>query len=321
MNHYVIFDLEWNQCPDGKSRENPDIPFEIIEIGAIKLNSQLEEIDRFHSYIRPVVYRRLHYMSQAITHIPQKELQCADTFPAVIERFREWCGEDFWFCIWGNLDFLELQRNMSFHKVDNFFPFPLKYLDIQKLYSLAYEDGKSRRTLEAAVDHLKIDKIIPFHSAIYDAWYTTRVMQHMTVEQLTTYYSIDYYRYPQKRRDEVYCVFPTYSKLISKVYPTKTEAMKDRKITMTRCYLCGQTAKKKVRWFLNGSKNYSCLAFCEEHGYLKGKIRFKKAEHSNQYFVVKTLKVVDVDQAQDLVERKLILQIRRKLKHEQEKLC
>ena len=31
---YVIFDLEWNQCPYGKEKENPKLPFEIIEIGA-----------------------------------------------------------------------------------------------------------------------------------------------------------------------------------------------------------------------------------------------------------------------------------------------
>ena len=34
--NYIIFDLEWNQCPQGKTRENPKLPFEIIEIGAIR---------------------------------------------------------------------------------------------------------------------------------------------------------------------------------------------------------------------------------------------------------------------------------------------
>ena len=35
---YVIFDLEWNQCPYGKGKENPKLPFEIIEIGAVKMD-------------------------------------------------------------------------------------------------------------------------------------------------------------------------------------------------------------------------------------------------------------------------------------------
>lgn len=37
---YIVFDLEWNQCPYGKGQENERIPFEIIEIGAVKLNSE-----------------------------------------------------------------------------------------------------------------------------------------------------------------------------------------------------------------------------------------------------------------------------------------
>ena len=46
--NYIIFALEWNQCPDGKSKENPALPFEIVEIGAVKLNSGCQDISRFH---------------------------------------------------------------------------------------------------------------------------------------------------------------------------------------------------------------------------------------------------------------------------------
>ena len=41
----IVFDLEWNQCPDGKAHENPALPFEIVEIGAVKLNSEKKEIE------------------------------------------------------------------------------------------------------------------------------------------------------------------------------------------------------------------------------------------------------------------------------------
>ena len=36
--NYIVFDLEWNQSPDGKKFENARLPFEIIEIGAVKLD-------------------------------------------------------------------------------------------------------------------------------------------------------------------------------------------------------------------------------------------------------------------------------------------
>ena len=30
--NYIVFDLEWNQCPYGKDQENERIPFEILEM-------------------------------------------------------------------------------------------------------------------------------------------------------------------------------------------------------------------------------------------------------------------------------------------------
>ena len=44
--NYIVFDLEWNQCPGGKKGANKKIPFEIIEIGAVKLNNEKEVTDK-----------------------------------------------------------------------------------------------------------------------------------------------------------------------------------------------------------------------------------------------------------------------------------
>ena len=316
--NYIVFDLEWNQCPDGKAKENPALPFEVLEIGAVKLNSEKQEIGRFHELIQPSVYRRLHPMTQSIIHLSADSLKKADPFPVVCERFHHWCGDDVTYCIWGSLDLLELQRNMRFHHMENFFPFPLKYLDIQKLYSIDFDDGKSRKSLETAVDELCIPKSESFHAALSDAIYTAEVLRLLSDEQIHHFYSIDYFRSPQTRREEIYVIFQGYSKFVSKEFSSKKELMKDRKVTSTRCYLCGKNAKKKIRWFASGGKNFSCLAYCEEHGYLKGKIRMKKCENSNGYFCVKTIKQIDVDQAGDLLERKLILQERRRLKRHHE---
>ena len=39
---YIVFDLEWNQCPSGKSDEVAELPFEIFEIGAVKLDDNMQ---------------------------------------------------------------------------------------------------------------------------------------------------------------------------------------------------------------------------------------------------------------------------------------
>ena len=51
--NYIVFDLEWNQCPGGKEKENKKLPFEIIQIGAVKLDDQWEECGQFQEKIRP----------------------------------------------------------------------------------------------------------------------------------------------------------------------------------------------------------------------------------------------------------------------------
>ncbi len=57
MNTFIVLDLEWNSSPGGKHSSNAAIPFEIIEIGAIKLDENLKELSRFRKIIRPVVYK------------------------------------------------------------------------------------------------------------------------------------------------------------------------------------------------------------------------------------------------------------------------
>ena len=50
--NYIVMDLEWNQSPDGKIGSYDDVPFEIIQIGAVKLDDKLQK-EAFLS-----VYRR-----------------------------------------------------------------------------------------------------------------------------------------------------------------------------------------------------------------------------------------------------------------------
>lgn len=45
--NYIVFDLEWNQNPAGKKTRNDKLPFEIIEIGAVKVNSKKRNNGQF----------------------------------------------------------------------------------------------------------------------------------------------------------------------------------------------------------------------------------------------------------------------------------
>ena len=111
---YIVFDLEWNQGIAGKKESShEEIPFEIIEIGAIKLDEHKNIIGQFQKIIRPAIYKKMPDIIEDMLHMNMKELRSGDPFKEVVEEFFAWCGEDFIFCSWGSLDLLELQRNMK----------------------------------------------------------------------------------------------------------------------------------------------------------------------------------------------------------------
>ena len=168
--NYIILDLEWNQSTNGQE-EVPGIPFEIIEIGAIKLDGEGNMVSEFSRLIKPSVYHEMHRFTGSLIHLQMEELQQGKPFVEVAESFLHWCGEpEYLFCTWGSTDLTELQRNMRYYNMPPLSDGPLAFLDVQKLFSLAFEDGKSRRSLESAVDLLDMEKDIPFHRAFGDAY-------------------------------------------------------------------------------------------------------------------------------------------------------
>lgn len=309
--NYIVFDLEWNQCPYGKNRENEKLPFEIIEIGAVKLDEHLQKTENFHCLIQPVVYKKLHYRTQDIIGLTMKELEKGVPFYRAIREFISWCGEDFMFATWGNMDLLELQRNMKYYGVLKLLPGPIQYLDVQKLFGLTFEDVHLHRSLEYAVDFLHFEKDVEFHRALADAVYTAKVLEKIDPHIREVYFSVDTYQNPKCREEEMHLSFETYHKYISREFPSKEEAMHDREVTSTRCIFCNRNARKRLRWFSINARQYYCIASCPEHGLIKGKIRMKKTE-DNTYYVVKTVKAIDEEQAAQIREKKATQQVRRK---------
>ena len=278
MKEFVVFDLEWNQNPYGRETAVESLPFEIIEIGAVKLNEKLEIISSFCRLVRPQVYPELHFKIAEVTHMTMEELRKkGKPFPKVMKEFEEWCGKDVIYCTWGPMDLTELQRNVAYFGLENPFPKPLLYYDVQKLYSLFREEGKEKKALDTAVKELGLKEDRPFHQAFDDACYTAMVMERLDWEKAEPYISMDYYQLPENRKEEVLLRFPGYTKYVSRAFETREDAIADKKVTDMVCSQCKRTMRKKIRWFPASQRAYLCLAFCKEHGFYKGKIRIKKA--------------------------------------------
>lgn len=223
------------------------------------------------------------------------------------------------FCTWGSMDLTELQRNMVYHGMTIPFPKPFLFYDVQKLYSLCYQDGKARISLDEAVESFALDVDAPFHRALGDAEYTGRVLQAMDFDSVKDYVSVDYYLPPESEDEEFTLRFPEYTKFVSQMFDTKEEAMEEKRVTDIICTKCRRMLRKKIRWFSSGQRYYLCLATCPEHGMMKGKIRMKKSE-DGRVFAVKTVKPVDEEGAEAVFLKKEEARIRRAEKSRQKKL-
>ena len=244
----------------------------------------------------------MHKITGSLIHLHMKDLEKGRPFTEVIKEFLNWCGEGFIYCTWGPLDLYEMQRNMRYYHMEPLSHAPIRFLDVQKLFAIAYEDSKLRRSLEYAIDFLRIEKDIPFHRAFSDAYYTAKVFARLP-EAVLVNYSIDTYVLPSCRQEEVHVMFHDYMKYISREFPDKQKALEDREVISTKCYLCHKNLRKKIRWFSSNGKHYYSVSFCPVHGYMKSKIRIRRSENDMVY-VVKTSKFITEEESRKILQKR-----------------
>lgn len=302
--NYIVLDLEWNQGQH--KQEEKEVPtFEIIEIGAIKLNEKMQMTDTYQSLVKPQIYATMHRVTAELVNLRMADLKDARPFKQVAEEFLDWCGEDSIFCIWGVQDLTEWQKNMDYYGMYPLSRGPIKYYDVQKLYSLHEEDGKTRVALSSVVEAQgMVEEEVPFHRAFGDAYYTARILQRIANEDLMKMVSFDTYHIPASKKDQILWKFDNYTKFISQGYDERSKIMENKNITCIRCNYCEKALRKKMPWFTpNNGKHYYTVAKCSEHGLMKGKIRIRRSK-DDKYYVVKTIKHVTEEEAAQVLMKK-----------------
>lgn len=313
---YIILDLEWNQSAKGKKYEKEDLPFEIIQIGAVKLNEDGTIMDTLNCVVRPFVYKKLHSAVKEVVALTEEELKNGITFQEAFLQLMQFCEDDYIFCTWGSQDLWQLQQNMQYYQIENAFPKVMRYYDVQKLFSIVFEDGKLRRTVEHAVDVFCFEKNIPFHSAVNDALYVARIFQKlMENKEAMERVSVDYYKPPACKKEEVFLRFKTYSKYVYRVFPSREAAMEDKGVCSIKCPVCRTNLRKKVMWFSVNTKKYYCVAKCPFHGFVRGKIQMKKAVNDPQaVFPIKIVKPISEEDVEKIRQMKILITEKRRLK-------
>ncbi len=297
--NYIVFDLEWNM---GTPREELKVmPFEIIEIGAVKLDENLEETGRFSRLIHPRVYKKMHWANKKVVHIDNTDLKDADSFEMVFSEFLAFCGDDpYIFCTWGDTDLTELQRNIYYFDCIPLSEGPLEFLDVQKLNGYNCGSPKTRVSLEKAVTDYSIPETDGFHRAVNDAAYTAEVLKHID-RKYEDFTSFNNYHAPSDEGSEIFRNYGRYVKFISCCFPDKQHLIKSKRIKTLKCPVCDKKLEKEIPVFSSNGKHYLMMGTCPEHGTVKAKIRVKKNELSSLPYAVKTSRLIDNEEKEALL--------------------
>lgn len=178
---YIVLDLEWNR-PEHRNRlvKTPiALHGEIIQIGAVMLNEELEEIGSFEAKVRPAFYKKVNRKIEELTGITDKDLENGLPFTEAANNFRNWCGDDSVLLTWGPCDIQMLEENLIMHDMD--YSWIPEEFDAQLMFDFQETMEDRNYSLDYAVYYFGI-RGIKAHDALNDARDTAAVIRRLDLE-------------------------------------------------------------------------------------------------------------------------------------------
>lgn len=188
--HYIVFDLEFNQgcksTEDIKPLSNPKCPFEIIQIGALKLDEHFNEVSSLDMFIKPTLYTELNPIVEKLTGIKIETLNNSKSFKEVYNTLSDFITPDDILVVWGKGDIKELFRNILYHNLDLSL-ISNRYINIQSYASKYFKCTKGVNIgLSKAIHRLEIPIKDEFHNAFNDAYYTAEIFKKLYNDTIKT---------------------------------------------------------------------------------------------------------------------------------------
>lgn len=174
---YVFVDFEMNMIDSGHKREMQICKNEIIEIGAVKLDDEYNEIDSFKSYVKPA-YGSMASRIIKLTGITDEMLADAPGYAEAIGSFIDWCADADVIYAWSENDLRQFNREARLKEYTHpgMQAVAAKWKDFQKEYAKLI--GTSRRiALSDAVFYLGENFQGAEHDALWDARNTAEVFK------------------------------------------------------------------------------------------------------------------------------------------------
>ena len=249
---FVIMDLEWN---NSYNKMRKCFVNEVLEIGAVMVNEELEVIDTFSLIIRSQLIKKLSGRVKNLTHISNEDMSSGVSFQRAVSDFSKWIGSrPCVFLSWGNSDIRVLYDNFAMFCGIRGIPFLTQYADLQK-YCQQYivSAGNQQIGLVSAAVEMGIDlSDCKFHRALEDSLLGLRCLKKC-------------YDREQLLSESVICDKTFYQKLLFKAgYITNINNPRiDREHLRCKCDRCGNYMRRMSDW-KTINQAFSALFFCKD---------------------------------------------------------
>lgn len=266
---YIILDNEWHTpyC-----KVNGKCINELIEIGAVKLDENLNEISRFNVLIKSTFSKKLNSRFQRLTNITTEEmLRDGMSFDRAVDLYFEWAGTDAVTMTWSTSDLYVLLENFRLRRKINTVPIIGKYIDLQKYVQNEMILNGSDITSQVSVSNaalmlgLSIDGI-ELHRALDDSLLCAELLRKVYNKERLMSYVVD-------TSAEDY-----YKRLTFKAYIIRdiNNPLVNKKKMEFKCERCGSPAKRIGSWTFKGHyfKAEFVCSFCDYK--FIGRVTFKK---------------------------------------------
>ena len=145
------------------------LEFEIVEIGAVRVDARGNAIDEFSRVVKPTIARGVSGFVNQLTGIRDEELTDALPLSAVLDEFRQWAGPGARMVAWSKSDQLQIACECGVKGIDTN-GLPSRWMDIQRLYPRLMGLPKRSVALGEAADWCGIEfDRYRAHRALYDA--------------------------------------------------------------------------------------------------------------------------------------------------------
>lgn len=115
----IFIDLEMHPIPRSYTDEREICSQEVIEVGAVKLNEQNEEIDSFCEFVKPAYVSKIYSKFKKLTGITTEDILDAAPLSDVLPRFIDWCGDDYTIFSWSDSDIWQFLNETRLKGLEN----------------------------------------------------------------------------------------------------------------------------------------------------------------------------------------------------------